>query len=60
MAAQEVEVTAMVPHLTPLPENLAMNVENLMVLREGWQVGTALDSHGGGELSGEWSLLERD
>ena len=51
---------AMAPHLTPLPVNRAMNVENLMVLREGWQVGTALGSQGGVGLSGEWSLLERD
>ena len=59
-ATWEVEVTTMVPHLTLLPENLAMNEENLRGLREGWQVGTALDSQGGGEILGEWSLLERD
>ena len=59
-ATWEVEVTTMVPHLTPLPENLSMDEENLRCLREDWQVGTALDSQGGVELSGEWSILERD
>ena len=60
VVAVEVMAMAMAPHLTPLPENLAMNEENLMVPREGWQVGTALGSRGGVGLSGEWSLLERD
>ena len=59
-ATRDVEVTTIVPHITPLLENLTMNEENLRCLREDWQVGTALDSQGGGELSGEWSLLERD
>ena len=59
-ATRDVEVTTIVPHITPLLENLTMNEENLRCLREDWQVGTALDSQGGVELSGEWSLLERD
>ena len=61
-ATQEVEVMAMAMalHLIHLPVNRAMSEGNLRVLREGWQVGTALDSQGGVELSVEWSLLERD
>ena len=48
-ATQEVEemAMAMAPHLIHLPVNRAMNVENLMVLREDWQVGTALGSRRG-------------
>ena len=58
--AVEVMAMAMAPHLIHLPVNPTMSEGNLRVLREGWQVGTALDSQGGVELSGEWSLLERD
>ena len=58
-ATRDVEVTTIVPHLRPLPKNLSMNEENLRGLREGWQVGTALNSQGRVGLSGEWSMLER-
>ena len=59
-AIRQVDVMTMVPHLTPLPENLAMNEENLRVLREDWEAGTAMDSQAGVGLLGEWSLLEHD
>ena len=63
-ATQEGEELAMemeiAPHLIHLPVNPTMSEGNLRVLREDWEVGTALDSQGGVGLLGEWSLLERD
>ena len=61
-ATQEVDIMemAMAPHLIHLPVNRAMSEGNLRVLREDWEVGTAMDSQAGVELLGEWSLLEHD